>query len=117
MFTSSAIGTYSGLLKNTDNNYLLDWNQMTALNIYNINTTYWLTSRNVGSSGYSNYYFGVRYVDSSGNVGRQNLLSIESGKNTLGRKGAGLRPVFTLNPGLIITGGSGTENDPYTLGV
>ena len=29
----------------------------------------------------------------------------------------GLRPVFTLKDEVKVTGGSGTEDDPYTLGV
>ena len=28
----------------------------------------------------------------------------------------GLRPVFTLKPGIKITGGNGTSDSPYTLG-
>ena len=29
----------------------------------------------------------------------------------------GLRPVFTLKSDIKVTGGSGTDEDPYTLGV
>ena len=29
----------------------------------------------------------------------------------------GLRPVFTLNEGLKVTGGNGEETSPYTLGI
>ena len=31
--------------------------------------------------------------------------------------GGGLRPVFMLKSEIKVTGGSGTEQDPYTLGI
>ena len=79
MFTSSYsyMSSYNGLLKNTDNNYLTDWNQMNSVNTHNISKAYWLTSRNVNSDSTRTYFY-VRYVNSSGNLGNHNVCNVDS---------------------------------------
>ena len=67
-FTSneSYMSSYNGTFKNMDTNYEKDWNQMNALNIYNIDKDYWLASRIVDSYSYNTSYdyvaFEVRAV-------------------------------------------------------
>ena len=70
MYTTQFGGSYSGRLKDTDENYLTDWNQMNSLTIRSIGHAYWLASRRVDSySDRSN--FRVRYVLSRQLVQRQ----------------------------------------------
>ena len=67
MHTTQFSSSYSGQLKDTDTNYETDYNQMTTLEINDIDDSYWLASRYVDSNfGYSRFY--VRYVNTSGNV-------------------------------------------------
>ncbi len=120
MFNSSYeyMKPYNGTFKDTDNNYVTDWNQLQLLNIHNLNKAYWLASRGV-TSHQQGTYFTVLDVYSNGILYNGIVCYIESNGSTVIHSGAvgGLRPVFTLKPGLKVTGGSGTENDPYTLGV
>ena len=108
--------SYSGKLRDTDTNYETDYNQMKALNINNIDDYYWLASRNVNSS--SNYsYFSMRYVDAYGSLRYTSLCNVNSRGNTYSFSYAyGLRPVFHLRSNIKVTGGTGEEGDPYTLG-
>ncbi len=118
MFTSSYsyMANYNGKFKNEDNNYLTDWNQMTALNIHDINNRYWLTSRSVQSLS-AHTYFHVRYVDDSGNLNGDELFFVDSNDYTGSDSNTnGLRPIFHLKSGLKVTGGNGTSDSPYTLG-
>ena len=74
MFTSdeSYMSSYNGQLKDIDNNYETDYNQMGTLSIREIDEYYWLASHYVSSSpGASN--FGVRHVSPSGNLNYQRL--------------------------------------------
>ena len=111
-FTSS----YSGKLRGPDDNYETDMKQMAALEIGVSDTVYWLASRNV--DGTTNIAFKVNYVlHPSVELTRSTLCHVySSGTVASNSMSLGLRPVFTLKPGIKVTGGSGTINDPYTLG-
>ncbi len=107
---------YNGQFKNEDTNYEIDWNKMNSLTIHDIDKDYWLASRIVYSQ--SNYSgFDVRYVDTDGKMFGNGLCRV-------GRRGDadsynpanGLRPIFLLRSNIKVTGGTGEERDPYTLG-
>ena len=115
-FTSS----YSGKLRDEDDNYVTDYNQMGTLGIRNINKYYWLASRIVYSdSSDSNYYMRCVISGGVGDLGSSYypLCCVYSsgGVNSQSYSYA-LRPVFTLKPEIKVTGGSGTSSSPYTLG-
>ena len=107
---------YNEKFKDSDNNYLLDWNQMNTLGIYNLGNNYWLASREVETYDNSNY-FRIRLVHSSGTLYSRDLFSVNSSQKISYSATRGLRSVFTLKEGLKVTGGSGTEDEPYNLGV
>ena len=100
-------------IKDTDENYLTDFNQINELNLH-ISETYWLASREWrGLSSWGN----VRYVVNS-SVRNHSIYynsfdyGIKSHEYT-----DGIRPVFTLKSNVKVTGGAGTSTSPYTLGV
>ena len=108
--------SYSGKLRDTDTNYETDYNQMKALNINNIDDYYWLASRDVISSS-SNSNFLMRYVFARGSLTSYRLCYVTSNGNTHSSGNTyGLRPVFHLRSNIKVTGGTGEEGDPYTLG-
>ena len=122
MFTSSYsyLSSVNGKFKNTDNNYLTDWNQMSLLNIYDHHgEPYWLASREVSSNQYSTNFFIRGAFNALGGYGNDNYLASVSSPGIMDSRTCtgGLRPVFTLKPNVKITGGNGTESSPYTLGV
>ncbi len=112
------VGTDEHVMRNSDTNYRTDYNQMTSLGILRTNSNYWLASRYVSRSEWN--YFYIRSVGSGGDLvnnderfcGISNLTAVYSYDPIT----KGFRPVFTLKPGIKVTGGSGTINDPYTLG-
>ena len=132
MFTSSEsyMSSHNNTFKDTDENYVTDWEQMKKLNIAVVDFEYWLSSRYVyvyqnASDSTRNYIkFDVRYVlrkSSSTDmedylsrrvIGGVNAKGILSGDST----SYSIRPIFKLKDGIKITGGSGTQSDPYTLG-
>ena len=108
-------------VKNQDDNYLSDYNKMLELGI--VGSNYVFASR----EGYFDSRVmdaDMRSIDMYGNLNEFSrqyaLLDITSFQDFVRlssiRKGYGFRPVFTLKSGLKVTGGSGTSNDPYTLG-
>ena len=108
-----------------DDNYVTDYNQLSALGIRDINATYWVASR-YAEYGYTSAStqpmsasVNIRYIDSNGNLTYCNVYSFSwTSTSGVGAGGThGIRPVFTLKSGIKITGGSGTSDDPYTLGV
>ena len=112
----SYMSSYSGKLRNTDNNYSTDYKQMGTLGIRD-NGTYWLASRFVEQFQSSDTIFTIRWVggETSNNLGA--ICHIWTGPNIASRdQTRGLRPVFTLKSGIKVTGGNGTESSPYTLG-
>lgn len=115
-FTSSYsyMEDYNGQLRDEDDNYLTDYDKMEDLGIINIKENYWLASRRVDpSSTYSPFY--VRDVHTS--IGANTLFTFyNSGSVRSFSHSRGLRPIFTLNSGIKVTGGTGEKGDPYTLG-
>ena len=117
MHTPKFGGSYSGLLKDVDDNYLSDWEQMNNLTIYAIGTNYWLASRGILSDSINSYFY-VRNVQADGTSIGNSICHVKSdGSTACVPANDGLRPVFTLNAGLKVTGGSGEDGAPYTLGV
>ena len=120
MHTTQFGGSYSGTLKDTDNNYTADWNQMQSIvingqGIHNIGKYYWLASRFV-HAGSSISLFNVRRVDASVSLSYRDLCDVRSGGYAYGISDFhGLRPVFHLKSGIKVTGGDGSEGNPYTL--
>ena len=120
MHTTQFGGSYSGKLRETDNNYEKDYNKMKVINggIHKIGTTYWLASRFV-EAGPVQSIFNVRSVGVFGGLENGYLCNVTSDgfarADAVGSRG--LRPVFTLKPTIKVTGGNGTEESPYTLGV
>ena len=121
--SESWMAKYSGTFKDTDNNYEEDMNQMKLLQIDNIGEYYLMASRFVEYDNADNWItitlFVRNYSPSSGeNWGPLILMSNENwsspGSST---HTEGLRPVFKLKDNLKVTGGDGSEGDPYTLGV
>ena len=117
-FTSnySYMSSYNGQFKNEDTHYETDLDQVHALGIHAIDERYWLASRQVYSDSTSSI-FRVCFRG-TGNItfDVRDLCSVYS----FGMTGShsytyGLRPVFHLKPDVIVTGGSGTEEDPYIL--
>ena len=107
---------YNEIFKDTDENYLTDWNQMATLGIRAINESYWLASRYVGTdSSYSR--FNVRYVTTSGNLNYHSLCRVNSSGTAYSYSNTyGLRVVLTLESDIKVTGGNGEEGSAYTLG-
>ena len=109
-------------VKDTDQNYLTDYNKMSSLgtsleDIRNIGTTYWLASRLVLQSNYCT--FNVRDVSSWGYCNEWSLCKEWSDGDQTGSSAVlGLRPCFSLKTNLRITGGTGADEEhAYTLGI
>lgn len=118
----SYMSPYNGLFKNGDNNFRLDRNQMLDLRISKIGKTYWLASRRASNeTGTANafYIYVVSYDSPSGYETTDVLAGVrsEDGTTYCYSSTYGLRPVFTLKSEAQITGGEGTEENPYTLGI
>ena len=77
----------------------------------------WLASRNTYNNG-SFSDFCVRLLDTSGNMGYHGMVKAypDSSTTTLSST-RGFRPVVTLRGDLRVIGGSGTQADPYVLGI
>ena len=120
MHTTQFGGSYSGTLKDTDNNYTADYNQMQSIvingqGINNIGKTYWLASRYVYAYSSLSYFY-VRSVGTGGALYNIALCSVRSAGSTSGAsRDSGLRLVFRLKSGIKVTGGDGSEGNPYTL--
>ena len=79
------------------------------------NTTYWIASRSFYWSSASDFSFNSRYVSASGNLSNRNFRFFYSSRWSVSHDGCSLRPILTLKSGLTISGGSGTNDSPYTL--
>ena len=114
------LGTYDGMFKDSDKNYLTDYNQMGNLGIQNLRKNYWLASRNASAgSFFTATTFNIYSINNSGQLSTESTICyfrtwIGGGCYTYSY---GLRPVFTLKNGIRISGGSGTPSSPYTLGI
>ena len=117
MFTlnSSWFSKYNKRLKNSDSNYLEDYNQMESIGIRAINKRYLLGSRYAGS-GDLGCSFSVRYITEDGawNTGRI-ITFWKDGGNDYDEFIMGLRVVITLKPEIKVVGGEGIEGSPYVL--
>ena len=120
MHTTQFGGSYSGTLKDSDTNYEADYNQMKNIiingkGIHNIGKEYWLASRFVSAgSDYSLFY--VRNVFTSGSLDINSLCYVRSNGYTVGDSSShDLRLVLHLKSGIKVTGGDGSEGNPYTL--
>lgn len=105
-------------LKDSDENYILDNTQMEKLGIKELDTEYFLASRYITVFGYGTD-LRIR-LNCSKNIYEAliaiTIMSMGSGENSSVIE-SGLRPVFTLKNEVKITGGEGTEENPYTLGI
>ena len=105
-------------VKQGDENYLADYNQMKALGILATDTPayYWLASRLVGVT--SNHVdFGARYISYDGYLLADYLCRVNSNGYVDGRDASGaVRPVVSLSSG-ILDGktGEGTSSNPINL--
>lgn len=99
-------------MKNQDNNYITDSNQMKKLEISSTNTPYWFASREVVglTSGDS-----FRLRSSRGKI--ECFFITPSGGSDWFQNTFSIRPVFTLKNNLKITSGDGSQNNPYNLGI
>lgn len=104
--------------KGDDDNYVTDWNKLRNLGLHNPGYRFYLASRyadcDEDNNGVSS--FGIRVVSFS-SVNKQYLWMVNSVENGAGTYNSelGLRPVFLIKSNVIISGGSGTSSDPYTL--
>ena len=116
----SYMASYNNTLKDTDTNYEVDWNQMQSIvingqGIHNIGKNYWLASRRASAIS-SKSYFNVRGGHKSGGLNNTSLCYVYSNGNTYGYSySGGLRLVLHLKSGIKVTGGDGSEGNPYTL--
>ena len=113
---------YNGLLKGGDNNSVEDREQLYKLeisgsedwNFLGYSKGYWLASRDGGADRDDSSDFRIdaiswTYATMVGIDWWGRLLSSDQTR--------GLRPVFHLKPEVRVTGGNGTKENPYTLGI
>ena len=106
----------SGMIRDEDENYLADVNQMRTLDdIIAVGEEYWLASRSNSIMSVKGSFY-MRYVYTSGTVGGISVLDASSTIVHSRSYTKGLRPVFTLKTGIKVIGGNGEETSPYTLG-
>ena len=111
----NAEGSLDNVIRNPDENYTKDYEQMNKLGVTTISGEgYWLASRVTGTNVTNDYLFGVRYISTSGELNSAYLFDNTQSYNDYT---SNLRPVFTLREDIKIISGSGTEDDPYTLGI
>lgn len=106
-------GNLTTVIKEEDSNYLADYEQMKNLGILNIGKGYWLASRSISTGVNGDINYNIRYISTSGVL--QNAMIIDNTQDYTVYN-SGLRAIFELKDKVKITGGSGTQDDPYTLG-
>ena len=107
---------YDNTFKVGDTNSLIDISQIITYGINIESDFYWIASR-IQSVMSNAAYFDI-YTMPPENTGSGYMCFITSrGTESCKRISAGFFPVFTLKSSVKITGGTGTEEDPYTLGV
>ena len=121
---------WNGILKKADTNYSTDYTQMMNLNLNNINTTYWLASRDaieadntstsfscrvIRDDGtlYVNHYYRFLYLKSNG----ETRSAYDVGSSPNNGLSHGFRAIFHLSHNVKIKGGDGTKENPYKLGI
>ena len=95
-------GTFYGIGKDTDENYLTDYERMGVLGISKSDNSehYWLASRLVEEHS-DRVDFRVRYVSSSGNLGSNTLWYVDSSSANYYYDNYGVRPVVSLKSGVL----------------
>ena len=104
--------------KNEDTNYETDQKAMQNIGIWSIGEPYWLASRSIDMTHtYCDVY--VRVVSKEGEIRGDYFGGVNSASGHAGSMcHNGLRPCITLKHNEIkITGGDGTKDNPYTLGI
>jgi uncharacterized protein YjdB len=116
--TDSWFKNYNGKFRDGERNFETDWKKMEELGIKEANDMYWLASRNVTTlvSNPVSSNFAVFYGAINGSYALDMICEVYNGFSSSRSASHGLRPVFTLKPEIKVTGGSGTSDDPYTLG-
>ena len=112
---------YNGVFKDGDTHYETDFKQLNVLDINklrigNMNYAYWLASRYT----YTNRQYGqicLRHVNQSGSLSQYSIFMENVEGPSMNSVTLALRPVFHLKSNIKVTGGSGTSEDPYILGV
>lgn len=119
MFTTSYsyMSSYNGKLKKSDTNYTKDLEQMKKLEIEKMFSSCMMASRYISSDS-SSTSFSLAYPRSNGGIGGIGIVVLQSNGVIQAWPGkGGLYPVITLQSTLKITGGAGTSENPYNLGV
>ena len=114
--SDSWFSSYNGEFKKGDGNSETDYNQMKVLGIDGKNGKYWYASRAVGTNSTTcSFYMSAEVI---GGKGYALMVSVKSGGTySYGADSTyGLRPVFRLKSNIKVTGGNGTESNPYILG-
>lgn len=104
--------------KNEDTNYETDQKAMQNIGIWSIGEPYWLASRSIDMTHtYCDVY--VRVVSKEGEISGDYFGGVNSASGHAGSMcHNGLRPCIKLKHNEIkITGGDGTKDNPYTLGI
>ena len=116
--TDSWFKNYNGKFRDGERNFETDWKKMEELGIKEANDMYWLASRNVTTivSNPASSNFAVFYGAINGSYALDMICEVYNGFSSSRSASHGLRPVFTLKPEIKVTGGSGTSDNPYTLG-
>jgi len=131
--TETYMNDYNGKYFNLDTNYETDYNRLkkigaTAFNDKTNGNYYWLASRNVylnTASSLEHMAYAMKVVDSFGECTEDKfdygaLWALLGQYNAVGLPDKlewGFRPVFSLSPEVKITGGAGTEESPFELGL
>ena len=118
MYIITTSTTYNEKLRDTDTNYISDYEQMDSLGILNINEAYWLASRNVEKNSGGSSNLGMRIISNTGELNVKNLFSLTIFGSASGSSSSNnIRPVFSLNSNVKVTGGDGSQETPFRLGI
>lgn len=102
--------------KGEDENYIADRSQMLKEGLIATGEEYWLASRQVVRSNSSRCDFYAWYMNTNGYLYSSYLCNVNNLGNAYGSsKEHGLRPCFSLKTDIKITGGDGSEENPYTM--
>ena len=110
---------YNGKLKDKDDNYLIDSNKMDEIEgVSNIGKDYWLASRYLYPSP-NGINLNVCYITYRGKFTNTGYLCVidDDTASYFQSVTCGLRPVFHLKSNIKVTGGNGSADSPYTLGI
>ena len=105
------------LCYNTDENYIIDANQMKSANIIQTNEIYWLASRYAPAFS-SHCSFDIRIIINDGSLNSNDICRVlaEQGGAYGSLYERGLRPCILLRTDIKIIDGNGKKETPYILG-